>query len=69
MEDEERIAPEGKIWVCLACGKVSKDLFGSNNPEETTRGWDESCVLNAQLFDTDKLVFDVDSGRVTEIKK
>jgi len=69
LNKESRIAPKGKAWVCLACGKTSKDCYGTKFPKETSRGWDESCVLNAQLFDKDKLVFDIDSGRVTQVKE
>lgn len=36
-------APEGQIWVCDGCGKTSK------NRAEGTRGWDESCFMNAVL--------------------
>lgn len=36
-------APEGQIWVCGGCGKTAK------NRVEGTRGWDESCFLNAVL--------------------
>lgn len=38
-------APEGKIWVCAMCHKIS------SNRAEGSRGWDESCFLNAQLRD------------------
>ncbi len=40
------IAPEGKIWVCQACFKKSRDRYGDNG----TR-WDGSCMLNAVLCD------------------
>jgi hypothetical protein len=39
-------APEGQVWVCGACGKLSKDLYGD---KRISRGWDESCVLHAVL--------------------
>lgn len=42
----EPLAPHGKIWICVACGKLSKSLEG----EEGT-SWDESCMLNAILID------------------
>lgn len=41
----DNIAPEGKIWVCQACGKTAVDRYGSE------RGWDESCMLNSSLTD------------------
>ena len=44
----DRFAPEGAIWVCAACGKTSKyDSYGIDG--EHSRGWDESCALNAVL--------------------
>lgn len=46
----ENIAPEGKIWVCAACGRTTKDKYGGE------RGWDESCMLNAVLCDEAKVV-------------
>jgi len=50
-------APVGRTWVCLACGKHSlkRDEVG-----------DESCFMNAELFDTDKLV--LQDGRVIEVR-
>jgi len=61
---KNKIAPEGKIWVCVCCGKTSSDLYGE--AEDTSKGWDASCVMNASLFDKKDLVYD--SGRVVEIK-
>lgn len=46
-----RIAPEGEIFVCGACGKRSRDQYGY---EAIDRGWDESCMLNAVLCYADK---------------
>lgn len=40
------IAPEGKIFVCGACGKTSKELHGGPTAMPF---WDESCALNAVL--------------------
>ena len=40
------IAPPGAVYVCGACGKRSRDLYGN---EKISRGWDVSCVLNAIL--------------------
>ena len=36
----DRIAPDGQIWVCSACGKTSKDKY---------RNWDTSCAMHAVL--------------------
>lgn len=41
-----KIAPEGYIFVCAACGKKSKDIFGH---QKIDKGWDESCMLSAVL--------------------
>lgn len=43
----ERFAPNGTIWVCGACGKTASDRYGIEG--EHSRGWDESCALNAIL--------------------
>lgn len=43
-----QIAPEGKVWMCGACRKKSRDLYGN---QALDYGWDESCVLNAVLVD------------------
>lgn len=39
-------APDGQVYVCSACGKRSKDLYG-NQPIDNM--WDESCMLHAVL--------------------
>lgn len=39
-----RVAPNGTIWVCAACGKTSRDICGDEGAS-----WDESCMLNAVL--------------------
>lgn len=57
------IAPEGKVYVCTACGKRSRDECGE---QALTPGWDESCILNARLYDESQLKLD-SSGRVTSI--
>lgn len=57
-------APEGKVFVCVMCGKRSRDLYGT---KPISRGWDESCVLHARLFAETELILD-DAGRVTGIK-
>lgn len=49
------IAPTGKLYVCCACGKISKDRYGD---QKISRGWDSSCFLNCDLFDIDKLVIE-----------
>lgn len=58
-------APDGYIWVCAACGKVSKERSG--NCAERTHGWDESCFLNAILVKEDHCTWD--NGRVTKVEE
>lgn len=57
-------APEGKVFVCYACGKMSNDKYGerSINP-----GWDVSCVMNCGLEDRRRLV--IKKGRVVKINR
>lgn len=64
-------APKDYVWVCFACGKRSKDKYGS---DPIDKGWDESCMLNsymvaeADITITDHRVseFDGDSYRTIE---
>ena len=56
-------APEGQVFVCLACGKLSQDKYGF---EKITQGWDESCMLNSRLCYRDKLSYG-DDGRVNKV--
>lgn len=51
------IAPPGAVYVCGACGKRSRDLYGN---EKISRGWDVSCVINAILCVEATLVMDGD---------
>lgn len=61
---KDRIAPEGMIWVCTACGKISsKDRYYS---DEFHHSWDESCVMNAILVKRADCVFN--GAFVKEIK-
>lgn len=56
------IAPEGEVWVCQACGKMSKDKYGF---QKISWGWDESCMLNSALFKESELV--IEDNRVIKI--
>jgi hypothetical protein len=47
------VADQGLIFVCSACGKQSRDRYGD---QAVSRGWDESCVLNAVLCVENSLV-------------
>lgn len=44
-------APEGHVFMCGACGKVSRWHYGFDlsNKNDATPGWDESCVMNCVL--------------------
>lgn len=39
----DNLAPLGKTWFCMMCGKTSPDQYGE------AAGWDESCMLNSVL--------------------
>ena len=43
---EVNTAPSGQVFVCMACGKRSKDIFGDMKID---RGWDVSCAMNCVL--------------------
>lgn len=58
------IAPEGQVYVCLGCGKRSKDLYGY---KPVNIGWDISCMMNCELCFEDKLVLS-DSGYVLKVE-
>lgn len=57
-------AKPGKVFVCMACGKQSRDKYGF---DPISRGWDESCMLNSQELPLDKL--DITDGRVTNVRE
>lgn len=66
--DETRFAPKGKMWVCVACGKISP--YDRHGDDCSTRGWDVSCVLNSALYDEAKVIMKSDGDgrwRATEI--
>jgi hypothetical protein len=47
------VAGEGKVFVCTACAKRSKDKYGD---QAIDKGWDVSCTMNALLCYEDGLV-------------
>ena len=55
-------APEGQVWVCLACGKRAKNRVSGG----IDRGWDAACFLNSRSFEEDSLI--LENGRVVKIK-
>lgn len=58
-----KIAPEGQVFICGACGKRSKDRYGN---QEIDRGWDESCMLHSVLCYEDSIVMDKCGARVVK---
>lgn len=58
------MSDEKTIWVCMACGKRSNDLYGR---KPIDRGWDESCCLNAVEALESHIV--LAGGRVAAIKE
>ena len=61
LNDKSHIAPEGTIWVCGACGKTARSLYG--DPPHPL-GWDESCMVNAARCIESSLVYE--DGRVVK---
>ena len=57
------IASDGFIFVCLACGKRSKDKYGFQSIDYD---WDESCMMNSKLIEESKCIF-AENGRVIKI--
>lgn len=55
-------APKGSVFVCLACGKRSRDRYGER---KINKGWDESCMMYGQVFKISQLV--VKKGRVVRV--
>lgn len=51
-ESGNKRAPEGSVYVCGACGKVSRWRYGfdsANGKNDASSGWDESCAMNSGL--------------------
>lgn len=48
---EHPVAPAGQVFICGACGKRSRDIYGD---QAIDRGWDESCFINSHLMDEDE---------------
>ncbi len=63
MSEQDKRAPEGKLWVCMACGKTSIDKYGGRG---SMHGWDVSCAMNCVLFKKELIIYGSD-GRVTQI--
>ena len=56
-------AKDGFVYVCMVCGKRSKDIYGE---KAINHGWDESCALWASEIEESRLV--IQDGLVVEIK-
>jgi len=54
----DRMAPDGFLWVCRACGKTATDRYGIEGAYSP--GWDESCILNSDLFAKVRLTYGPD---------
>lgn len=50
-ETGNKRAPDDHIYVCGACGKVSRWRYGFDDKGKSnaTPGWDESCAINCVL--------------------
>lgn len=60
------VAGEDKLFVCLQCGKWSKTLSG--NTKHVSRGWDESCIMNAVEVPLEDLTFSDDGNTAIEVR-
>lgn len=58
-----KVAPEGQVYVCGACGKRSKDRYGY---QKIDQWWDESCVIYSFLCYESHLLFHP-TGYVREV--
>lgn len=57
------VAPKGKVYVCGACGKRSRDRYGFQKIDSR---WDESCMMNCFLADESDLI--TENGRVVGLR-
>ncbi|HWR36858.1 MAG TPA: hypothetical protein VN622_13415 [Clostridia bacterium] len=60
----ENLAPEGQLWWCPECGRISVDRDGQMSMQS---GWEGSCIEQALLILQDEMTFD-EGGRVVEAK-
>ena len=62
----KRYAPEGYVWVCAACGKVSHtDRYGPKGKS----WWDASCVMNSVLVKEENITYNEEGTRVFKVSK
>ncbi len=64
-----KTASEDNLFVCCACGKTSTTRYGFDESNRSTAspGWDESCMMNAQEFPKDSLVWNEGRTRVVKV--
>jgi hypothetical protein len=59
------LANLAEVWVCLACGKLSRTQTGFDR-QAIHYGWDSSCFSHAVRVRTARLILD-ERGRVLEV--
>lgn len=57
-------APDGQVYLCMACGKKSKTREGENYGTDTEWGWDISCAVNCVLVSDSVAVAMSEDGRL-----
>ncbi len=50
-QTDRPIAPSGQVFICGACGKRSRDIYGD---QAIDQGWDSSCFINSHLMPEDE---------------
>ncbi len=61
-----QVAPKGKLWICLVCGRRSLDKYGDQCID---RGWDVSCMLNSTLVGESEVADFVDMNSVSKLQR
>jgi hypothetical protein len=60
------VAGPGEVFVCVACGRRSKDR---NGDQKIHSGWDTSCRTHAVKCREEDLVLDPNTGCVKGLKE
>lgn len=68
MRPGTKLVPADCVYVCCACGKLSKTRYGFDDKHQSqaTIGWDVSCSMNASLYKRAQLT--IENGRVINIQ-